>query len=381
MKPRTAALAIVVGAVLAFTPVPARAQPPDEPVGQCTPPAEQVVGEKSWAQQRMATDRVWRLTRGAVVVGVVDTGVSTDAPMLAGAVLPGTNLAGGRGDDDCFGRGTFIAGIIAARPGADPFTGMAPAAQVFPVRVTDDPTKIIDHAAHARDIAAGITAAVDGGALVIAVGLVATLGVPELSAAVAYAAEHDVVVVASAAVPKNGQLAFPARLPGVLAVAPVGQDGPPAQPQYGAPPQLAAPAQDLVSIAPRGAGQRTGSGGELGVAYVAGAAALVRAYHSSLTAPQVAARLLATADQPGGPLPNKVVGYGVVDPLAAVTTVLNTDPPTPPERQHLVVPKLVEPDKAPANRALWFAGGVAAVGLLVAGPVLIGAAGRRRGSD
>ncbi|GAB3451632.1 S8 family serine peptidase [Actinophytocola sediminis] len=374
MRHRLAAVgaALVLGAVPA--PVPAGAQP----VGQCTPPANTAIDQESWAQQRIAADRVWRLTTGDGIVGVVDTGVSAEAPLLAGAVLPGTDLADGRGDGDCYGRGTFIAGLIAARQGDSPLTGMAPGARVFPVRVTDDPTKIIDHAAFARDIASGIRAAVDAGAGVVAVGLVATLGVPELTSAVAYAADRDVLVVASAWVSKNGQLAFPARLPGVLAVAPVGQDGPVRDPVYGAAPALAAPAQDLVSIAPRGTGQRTGSGGELAVAYVAGAAALVRAYHPGLSARQVAGRLLATADQPGGPLPNKLVGYGVVDPLAAVTTVLNTDPPTAAEVEHLVVPVPEVPDEAPANRALWFAGGVAAVALLVAGPVLAGASGRRR---
>jgi hypothetical protein len=249
---------------------------------------------------------------------------------------------------------------------------------VFPVRVTDDPPKIIDHYGLAKSIGAGIVAAVEGGARVVAVGLVATLDAPELKDAVAFAAERDVLVVASASVPKNGQLAFPARLPGVLAVAPVGPEGPLTNAVYGTEPALAAPGQDLVSIAPEGNGNRTASGGELAVAYVAGAAALVRTYHPSLTAPQVAARLLATADQPGGPLPNKFVGFGVVDPFAAVTTLLNTDPPATPARENLVVPLPPKPDPAPANRALWFAGGVAAVALLVAGPAAIAATTRRR---
>jgi hypothetical protein len=207
---------------------------------------------------------------------------------------------------------------------------------------------------------------------------VATLEAPELKDAVAFAAERDVLVVASASVPKNGQLAFPARLPGVLAVAPVGQDGPVSNAVYGTEPALAAPGMELISIAPEGTGNRAASGGELAVAYVAGAAALVRSYYPSLTAPQVAERLLATADQPGGALPNKLVGFGVVDPFAAVTTVLNTDPPATPVRENLVVPLPVKPDPGPANRALWFAGGVAAVALLVAGPAAIAAASRRR---
>lgn len=364
------------GLLFALVPVPAAAQPP--PTGQCTPPSTQVAEQESWAQQRMAADRVWQLTRGDGIVGVVDTGVSAAAPQLAGAVLPGTDLADGPGDGDCYGRGTFLAGLIAARPGPGRFTGVAPGVRIFPVRVTDDPTKIIDHAAYARSIAAGIEEAVEGGARVIAVGLVATLGVPEMQEAVAYAAERDVLVVASATVPKNGQLAFPARLPGVLAVVPVAPDGPPQNPLYGAPPALAAPAQDLISIAPEGAGNRAGTNPDLAVGFVAGAAALVRSYYPSLTAPEVAGRLLATADHPSTTVPNKLVGYGVVNPFEAVTTVLNTDPLAPPPAEDLTVPLPPKPDPAPANRALWFAGGVAAVALLAAGPAAVAGSRRRR---
>lgn len=375
--------AVLIGAVLgvtaAFTPVlPAAAQPP---AGQCTPPARTPVTEESWAQQRMDADRAWPLTRGDVVVGVVDTGVSASAPALKGAVLRGTNLADGPGNDDCFGRGTFIASLIAARPSDNPdvpFTGIAPAARIFPVRVHDEPPKILDHAWLARAIGDGIVAAVDGGARVVAVGLVATLDMPELRAAVAYAAQRDVLVVASASVPKRGQLAFPARIPGVVSVAPVGPDGPVTSPIYGANPTLAAPAQNLVGVAPRGEGHREASGADLSVAYVAGTAALVRAYHPALSAREVAARLTDTADHPSTTLPNKLIGYGVVNPFAAVTIVRNTDVAPVPPAEDLSVPKTPVPDETPANKALWLAGGVTAAALLLAGPTVAAAARRRR---
>ncbi len=376
---------LMVGAVLGafFTPVavsiePAAAQPP---IGQCTPPSETPITQESWAQQRMGAERVWPLTRGDVIVGVVDTGVSASAPALAGAVLPGTDLGEGPGDDDCFGRGTFMASLIAAREQPDvPFVGVAPGVRIFPVRVSDDPPKIQDHAGLAIAIGDGIRAAVDGGSRVVAVGLVATLDMPELRAAVAYAAERDVLVVASASVPKNGQLAFPARIPGVLAVAPVGPDGPVRNPVYGAAPTLAAPALDLVGVAPRGAGHRVASGNELAVSYVAGAAALVRSYQPVLTAREVVDRLMSAADHPSTPLPNDLVGHGVVDPFAAVTTIPNTDVPATPPAENLTVPQAAAVDEAPANRALWLAGGVTAVALLLVGPTIAAAARRRRAS-
>jgi hypothetical protein len=365
-----------------MTPTPASAQPGlGEPVGQCTPPSNTPITIESWAQRQMSAARVWPLTRGDILVGVVDTGVSAAAPALAGAVLPGTDLAGGRGDEDCFGRGTFIASLIAARPSGTtgvPFAGVAPAARIFPVRVSDNPPRIVDHAGLSVAIGDGIRAAVDAGAKVVTVGLVSTIGVPELEAAIAYAAEHDVLVIAPAAVPRNGQLAFPARLPGVMAVAPLGEDGVVDNAILGADPDLAAPAHDLVGVAPSGSGHRLGSANELAVGYVAGAAALVRAYHPALSAREVADRLHAGADQPSTTVPDKRIGHGVVEPFTAVTLVPDADPPGTPPAEDLAVPQLTAPDHAPANRALWLAGIVTAVALLVAGPSAAAASRHRR---
>jgi hypothetical protein len=55
-------------------------------------------------------------------------------------------------------------------------------------------------------------------------------------------------------------------------------------------------------------------------AFVAGAAALVRDYRPKLTATQVRQRLENTADHPTGRLPDPSLGYGIVDPGAAVAT-------------------------------------------------------------
>ncbi|MEV0089439.1 S8 family serine peptidase [Saccharopolyspora sp. NPDC050642] len=369
-------LAVAAAALFAVSAAPvAFAQ---GPTGQCTPPAETTIERASWAQERMAADRVWPLTKGSVTVAVVDTGVSAAAPTLSGAVERGTDLHGGLGNGDCFGRGTFIAGLIAARQGRGPFVGIAPGTSIYPVRVSDDPPKIQDHAALSREIAAGIRSSVDAGARVVAVGLVSTIGTEELKAAVEYATSRDVVVLAAAAVPKKGQLAFPARYPDVVAVAPVAVEGPLTELSYGAAPDVAAPANDLVGIAPAGAGNRVGSGIELAVGYAAGAVALVRSYHRTLSAAQVVDRLQKTADQPAGRLPNEYIGYGVVDPFAAVTTILDTDPPVQAVAERLSVPLPEPPDPEPGNRALWFAGLAGAVALLIAGPAIVATREKRR---
>jgi membrane-anchored mycosin MYCP len=78
----------------------------------------------------------------------------------------------------------------------------------------------------------------------------------------------------------------------------------------------------LVSTGPIGPGRESSGGAWAASAFVAAAAALVRSYYPQLTARQVIHRLEATADQPGIAVPDWQVGYGMVDPYAAVAAVL-----------------------------------------------------------
>ena len=117
------------------------------------------------------------------------------------------------------------------------------------------------------------------------------------------------------------------------------------------------------------------------MAFVAGAAALVRSYRPGLTAAQVERRLEATADHPSGRLPDLALGYGVVDPTAAVTTALpeeSGDPAPQPGRVPIRVPARPSPDRGPARIAVTAAGVLAAtagVGAVLAATL---ARGRRR---
>jgi membrane-anchored mycosin MYCP len=290
---------------------------------KCAAPAETVVRDVPWAQLALAPERAWILTRGAgVVVGVVDTGVSARSPALAGAVLPGRDVSTNRAaDTDCSGHGTFVAGLLAARPvSGSGLTGVAPGVRVLPIRVAADEKQI-----DPDKLAAGIRAAVDGGARVIAVATGTDTAPPALRAAVAHASAHDALVIAStdsAGLSTNGPV-YPAALPGVVAVASLQSDGKPAA--VGGKetaPTVAAPGAGLVSVAPEGKGNVTASGSGIAVAFVAGAAALVWDYRPRLKAEEVRHRLEVTADHPTGRLPDPMLGYGMIDPVAAVTTAL-----------------------------------------------------------
>jgi membrane-anchored mycosin MYCP len=302
------------------------------PVGLAYAPAQGCLGAPTttqtdvpWPQQQLAPQRAWQLSEGAgITVAVVDTGVDANTPQLAGRVSPGTDVmkdGGGTANDDCFGHGTFVAGIIAAAPVAGTaFAGIAPEAHILPIRVATN-----DKDGTAALLGKGIRAAVDGGARVINVSSSTTARDPSLEQAVQYAFQHDVVVVAAAAngAQQGDPVSYPAAFDHVLGVGAVDASGARAQfSQTGSYVDLVAPGVDVVSVGPRGPGQWRGDGTSYAAPFVAGAAALVRAYRPSLSAEQVEHRLTATADHPAATLPDPGLGWGTIDPMAAVATVL-----------------------------------------------------------
>ncbi|WP_307803972.1 type VII secretion-associated serine protease mycosin [Micromonospora echinofusca] len=312
------------------------------PAIRCTTPSQQLLPEVPWTHRRLAPQRVWPLTRGdGVLVAVVDTGVDGAVPQLAGRVRRGVDVLtrGAFADDDCYGHGTFVAGIIAAQPA--PGTGMvglAPGARILPVRQAYGPTD-----GTTSGLARAIRAAVDGGASVINVSASSFFPSDELRQAVEYAAEQDVLVVAAVAneAQQGNPTAYPAAYPEVLAVGAIGPDGRRSEfSEVGSYLDLVAPGVDVVSLSRGGIGHLVDSGTSYATPFVAATAALVRSYHPNLTAAQVKRRLERTADHPGGKLPDPQVGWGVVNPYQAVTAILAEEhtrlaapagqPPIPP---------------------------------------------------
>ncbi|MFF5297196.1 S8 family serine peptidase [Paractinoplanes globisporus] len=267
----------------------------------------------------------WALSQGAgVTVGVLDTGVNGGLPALAGAVLPGRSFPDlGNGVQDARGHGTAVALLIAGRPGSG---GVAPRATILPAIA----------AAGGASADEAIRWLVDRhvGVINLSAGRPGTGGdraTTELDGALAYAAAHDVVVVAAAGNSSQDRgVVSPANRPAVIAVSAVDSTGAfrPDVSVSGPEVALAAPGVGMTAVArARVAGQPLSADGtSWSAAVVSGVVALVRARHPGLNAVQVARLIQATARPAGPPGRDPEYGFGVVDPVAA----LSAPPPSSP---------------------------------------------------
>ncbi|MEU7414144.1 type VII secretion-associated serine protease mycosin [Streptomyces sp. NPDC042638] len=289
-----------------------------------------------WALQRVNLDELWSESKGKDVrVAVIDTGVDTANPQLTHAVeaslganfLPVKDKKGQpvqdrgnhSGTTDTVGHGTRVAGIIAARPmKGTGFVGLAPEATIIPIKQND-----AEGHGTAGTLVTAIRHAIKEKADVINISQDTTGAAPDegLREAVDEALGAGIVVVASAG--NNGlngknQNTYPASYPGVLAVAASDRNNERAPfSQPGDFVGVAAPGVDMISTVPKG-GHCSDNGTSFSAPYVAGVAALIKAKHKDWTPREIVAQIEQTAERsiPGH---DRLVGWGVVDPVRALT--------------------------------------------------------------
>ncbi|WP_280339151.1 type VII secretion-associated serine protease mycosin [Nocardia neocaledoniensis] len=357
------------------------------------------------AQRSLGLERAWEFSRGAgQLVAVIDTGVTRNdrlPDMIAGGDFVANS---GDGADDCDAHGTFVAGLIAAtKVDGQGFSGVAPEAQILTIRQTSKmyqkeganrnkaPEDLPDGYGNLATMASAIRRAADMGASVINVSEVwcgTNKGVNDsaVGAALQYAVEvkNAVPVVAAGnsdtcktantvidpldpnADPwsKTEMNVSPARWDDyVLAVGSIDANGAPSKFTVAGPwLSVAAPGENMVSLNPRGAGTATGtvnqqgqtspiSGTSFATPLVSGVVALVRARFPELSAKEVMKRVQATAHAPAEGW-NQYIGYGSVDPMAALTAeVTGSLPPKRPSPAAQVQLAVPAPAPAPDNTA------------------------------
>jgi type VII secretion-associated serine protease mycosin len=245
---------------------------------------------------------------------------------LRGQVLHGLDLvdAGGDGDTDLVGHGTTVSAIIAGRGDDDAgVVGIAPKAKILPVRVLDRENRYDD----AMIVARGVRWAVDHGARVINLSLGGNGSSPALAAALDYAFARDVVVVActgNASASTNAGVWYPAREPGVIAVAGMEKDGDVlwSGSITGKETVVTAPATQLVGARPDGYWRVQGT--SFAAPMVSGTAALIRSRWPTMSAGEVINRIIKTSRDRGPAGHDAEYGYGLVDPTGALTAEIPT---------------------------------------------------------
>lgn len=417
---------------------------PDEPTArtnvacvQASPNSTGELTQAPWAQAQLRFEDAWPLSTGAGVrVAVIDTGVNVH-PRFGNRVQAGGDYVSNTpGTTDCDGHGTIVAGIIGAAP--DPthrsaFAGVAPEATIISIRQT---SKYYDEVArksgdepgygNLSTLARSVMRAVDLNAKVINISEAAcgpaTRRLPDgaLGAALKYAADHDVVVVAAAGntggpdsgTCKEQNARSPAQpgVPGrsavttiaspawysdyVLAVGAVARDGSPSKFSLAGPwVGVGGPGEDITSLDPAPAATGLSNrlaetpgtvlgpiqGTSFAAPYVAGTAALVRARFPALSAKQVVQRVKATAHTPAGGW-SPTVGYGMVDPVAAVSDVLPADVTAQSARNGAAQVAPPVPALAPNTtpRTVAFAGSAAALAAVLVTFAVLDATRRHR---
>lgn len=233
----------------------------------------------NWGVRKIRLDKIFRDASGVgITVALLDTGADLDHPLLRNHLTTGYDFVDdddwpddepdgidddedGRTDEGS-GHGTHIAGIIAM---------VAPAAKVMPVRVLNS-----DGGGTLFDIVRGLVYAVEQGADVVNMSFSAVDNSPLLSAAVQFALNRDVVLVAAAA-GEDGYLEFPAAYDGVIAVGATKNDDAVTDfsESYASEVDVFAPGEWIFSTYLNG-GYAWWSGTSMAAPFVAGGAALLR---------------------------------------------------------------------------------------------------------
>ncbi|MFH8697604.1 type VII secretion-associated serine protease mycosin [Streptomyces chartreusis] len=298
------------------------------------------VRDKQWVIDVIDFKKVWSESQGqGVTVAVVDSGVDGSHPDLTGQVLKGKDVTKiGDPQNDTDGHGTGMASLIAGHGHGASNTsgvmGLAPKAKILPIKasIADD----YDDDQWAK----GIRYAVDQGADVINLSFTDSLASPgsEGAEAIEYAQQHDVIVVAGTGNDGAAGLAYPAKLPGVVAVGAVDESLEIwSNSNFGEGLTLVAPGVKIVRADPSRSNEYAEADGTSdATAYVSATAALVRAKYPALTAGQVINRLIKSAtmlDQDVKKTPDDEYGYGIIRPYAALTMDIPKGPKQGPLAQ------------------------------------------------
>ncbi|MDQ0845451.1 type VII secretion-associated serine protease mycosin [Streptomyces sp. V1I6] len=295
--------------------------------GLATPAAAADVRAQQWYLDAMDAEKIWKTATGeGIKVAVIDSGVNAGTPSLKGKVLEGVDATGtgGKATDDYLGHGTTMAELIAGTGAGGGLQGLAPGAEIIPMRVVlkgFKPKKVNEN-----DMAQAIRAAADSDAQIISMSVGIEFKDTLEHEAVKYAESKGKLLIAAAgnSGDEDNKPSYPAKYPevvGVTAASPEGQVDD--YSHHGGLVDLAAPGSDIPKWCDATfTSYCNGSDGTSAAAAIASAsAALIWSAHPEWTANQVLRVMFESAG--AGKDGNKKTlsnyyGHGVVRPGAHI---------------------------------------------------------------
>jgi|GEM_PF-1105656 len=291
------------------------------------------IRDGQWYLDTLGIHEAHELSQGAgVTIGVIDSGVDADHPDLVDQVLPGIDLGTSTGSglapkaDHGTATTSVLVGTGHGNGNADGILGIAPRAKVISVGVDWDSRGTFDN----DWIPEAVQWLVDNGADIISV---TTTSAPGDADPFEYARDKGIPVVASAGnttdeewgdAELSGTL-WPAREYNVIPVTGVDRDDQfwsesmtlnlaAPQPQLG----ISAPAVDIPTATFNG-GYDVKRGTSFSAPIVAGTLALIKSAYPDLDYWGQMYRLMLTTDDKGSAGYDLEYGWGIVNPLAALT--------------------------------------------------------------
>ncbi|SDE42327.1 Serine protease, subtilisin family [Glycomyces harbinensis] len=331
------------------------------------------LNQQPWTKNFIGLDDAQQYNRGTfeagskigdpVTIAVIDSGVAKEREDVFGSrLLEGFDHwdAASKGQCDAFYHGTAVAAIAAGGALDENFIGVAPEANILPIRIFQNDEDGGDEN-KSRLLADAIRAAAEQGADVINTSLV-VLPTTELQEAVdAVIAEGVVIVAATGNETKfmedpdlefKDQGFYPANYPDVIAVGAHNETGNwYDKTNYGENIDLLAPGQN-VSFPFAGGEWQSASGTSFAAPFVAGAAALLKAeFGAEATPAWIQKRLQETAIHPPNGF-NVYQGYGVLNvkdalsaPIADPGEITSTDVGMAPVEDQTSGPPLTEDER------------------------------------
>jgi len=260
--------------------------------------------------------RVWNAKPASnagmgVRVGVIDTGIDLTHPDLRGNIKGGVNLMKpGASPQDDNGHGTHVAGIIAAIDNQIGVVGVAPATQLYAIKVLNG-----RGVGTLTTLIRGIEWAIDHGMHILNISIGGGTTVPgNLVAAINAAVNRGILVVAAAGNNGNANgtgnnVEIPGKIPGAIAVAALTKNNRRAPfSSTGSEVAIAAPGVRILSTF-TGGRYAVLSGTSQAAPHVAGAAAVFKQLNPGLSLPALKQILIRRARRIGA---SRLTGAGLV---------------------------------------------------------------------